>query len=241
MSVEQQRLPDPTARVLPLRHVVAGVVAVVLVVAFAALVGLGERLAEPCVGAAAAAAPAGWWGIADPLVLTFSGSLLVLAVLTLWIVDRYERRLMLLAESRARNRAIVDNMVDGAVHIDAHGRMVGMNAAAERIFGYRAEELRGQPVVLLFPPPLRDRLEALMLANPALGMPAELVGTHRVAGRRRDGSEFPLSIAISEVHVGGYLVYTAVARDLGAPSPSGLAGDTAVPASTSVDAVAPSA
>ncbi len=222
MSTNKQRYLDPAARPFPLRHVAAGIVAAVMVVGFAATLGLGERLLELGGDHGAASSFGLWQGIADPLLLTLIWSLLVLAGLVLWIVDRYERRLLLFAESRARNRAIVDNMVDGAVHIDAYGRMAGMNAAAEEIFGYRAEELRGQPAALLFPPPLRDRLEAEMLAAPDLGLPAELIGTHRVEGRRRDGTLFPLSLAISEVHVGGYLVYTALARDLSAPPPQTL-------------------
>jgi hypothetical protein len=42
------------------------------------------------------------------------------------------------------------------------------------------------------------------------------VGLHRVEGQRRDGTTLPLSLAVSEVHVGGYLVYTAIVRELAA-------------------------
>ena len=53
-----------------------------------------------------------------------------------------EREIAFLTESRARNRAIVDNMADGAVHIDVAGRLVAMNRVAERMFGYGSSEIR---------------------------------------------------------------------------------------------------
>jgi PAS domain S-box-containing protein len=234
MSNEKQRFLDPTAKPFPIWQLVAGVVAGALFAGFAAIIVLGARPPDGLDGGSAAAAAGVWQGLADAPLLALMACLLVLAGLCLWIVNRYEQRLQLFAESRARNRAIVDNMVDGAIHIDAYGRIVGMNATAVGMFGYRAGELKGQPVVLLFASPLREHLEAEMLYSPELGLPPKLIGKHKVEGRRRDGSEFPLSLAISEVHVGGYLVYTAVARDLSAPPPAGLELVTTGPTRTVV-------
>jgi PAS domain S-box-containing protein len=229
MSNEKHRLLDPAAKPFPIWQLVAVVVAVVLCAGVAASLVLGARLSDGTQAGSVTAAARAWQGLAEAPLLALMGCLMILAGLSLWIVNRYERRLQLFAESRARNRAIVDNMIDGAIHIDAYGRIAGMNAAAADIFGYRAAELKGQPVVLLFALPLREQLEAEMLQSPALGLPPKLIGKHRVEGRRSDGSAFPLSLAVSEVHVGGYLVYTAVARDLSAPPPAGLEIGTSRP------------
>jgi hypothetical protein len=58
-----------------------------------------------------------------------------------------------------------------------------------------------------------------------MGLPPALVGLHRLQGRRRDGTTLPLSLAITEVYVGGYLVYTAVVREIGAAEPLGSERD----------------
>jgi PAS domain S-box-containing protein len=200
-------------------HFVAAGVAVLLAAGAVGALGVAGGLAQ-----ATAAAPTLWWlppaTLLEPFLLLLLGTVATACALCLWTVTHYERRLALYAESRARNRAIVDNMLDGAIHVDAAGRVAGMNAAAERIFGFRAAELKGQPFPLLFPPPLRERLEAEMQAHPDVGLPAALVGRHRAPGRRRDGTQVDLSLSVTEVHVGGWLVYTAVVRELhGAPEP----------------------
>jgi PAS domain S-box-containing protein len=156
----------------------------------------------------------------DPLLLALMGMLIALSGMCIWIVLRYEHRLALFAESRARNRAIVDNMLDGAVHIDQRGRIVGLNAAAEGLFGYRIEELRGQPVTILLAPPQRESMERTMVAEHSLGLPAAMIGRHRIEARHRDGTTRSLSFSVTEVHVGGYLVFTAVARVLNDAEPA---------------------
>lgn len=111
-----------------------------------------------------------------------------------------------------------------------------MNAAAERLFGYEVAELKGQPMPLRLAEPWRERVAAQMREQPHLGLPPGLVGLHRVEGQRRDGTVLPLSPEVSEVHVGGYLVYTAIVRELAAgelpdyhPTPRLGAGEKARP------------
>lgn len=209
-----KKLLAPSGQGVPFSYLVAIMVAAALVVALFAAFALAQKLWE------LESAPRRAWlppaeSLLDPLLLAPLGAVVVLSVLSLWIVTRYERRLELFAESRARNRAIVDNMLDGAIHIDAAGRIAGLNATAERIFGYRSAELKGQPVSVLVSSPGRERLEAEMQAHPDLGLPPVLLGSHRFEAQRRDGTSLPLSLAVSEVHVGGYLVYTAIVREIG--------------------------
>jgi PAS domain S-box-containing protein len=128
-----------------------------------------------------------------------------LALLKTWSL---QRQIRLLNESRLRNRAIVDNMVDGAIHVDDSGDLVALNASAERIFGYASGEVRGKPLALLLAPGQEPALAQLLAATPAYVSPPEVIG------RRQDGTDFPLYLAISRVNEGGYTVFTGVARDM---------------------------
>jgi PAS domain S-box-containing protein len=208
-----RKLLAPARETIPFHYIVASIVAAALVVALFAGFGLGRQLWTQAPERSHGWQPLGV--LPDPLLLAMLGAVAVLSLLALWLVLRYERRLEAFAESRARNRAIVDNMLDGAIHIDAAGCVAGMNTAAERLFGYRATELKGQPISLLLSAPLRERVAAAMAEQPHLGLPPMLLGLHRAEGQRRDGTTLPLSLAVSEVHVGGYLVYTAIVRALG--------------------------
>ena len=98
-----------------------------------------------------------------------------------------------------RFRVLLDSAPDAAVIADASGRMVLVNSQTERLFGYRREELVGEPLEILLP----DRLRAVhvghrdgYLADPRtrpMGAGLEL------AGRRKDGSEFPIDISLSAI------------------------------------------
>ncbi|ESQ12537.1 MAG: response regulator [Thiohalocapsa sp. PB-PSB1] len=140
----------------------------------------------------------------------------IIAALVVWrMVSAMRRQILLLAVSRARNRAIIDNMVDGAIHIDAHGRLVALNSAAQRMFRCTSSELRGQPLTTLLAEVSRPRLEALLsIEQPGLPASELLCRAHDVKGRRRNGEEFPLYLAISQVQTNDYTVFTAIARDM---------------------------
>jgi PAS domain S-box-containing protein len=150
------------------------------------------------------------------LLLGVSTLAWTMAATVAWIIIRGQRQqIALLAESRERNRAIVDNMVDGAIHIDGDGRLVALNSAAERIFHWYSAELRDKPLTTLLATCSHGQMEGVLhdqITESPNQDPSSR--THEVIGRRRDGTEFPLYLAISEVKTGGYPVLTAIARDL---------------------------
>ncbi len=150
------------------------------------------------------------------LLLGVSTLAWIMAATVVWIIIRGQRQqIALLAESRERNRAIVDNMVDGAIHIDGHGRLVALNSAAERIFHWSSAELRDKPLTTLLAHCSHGHMDGVLhdqITEPRNQDPSSQA--HEVIGRRRDGTEFPLYLAISEVQTGGYPVFTAIARDL---------------------------
>ena len=149
-------------------------------------------------------------------VLAVKAAAMVLAVIVaIGFVRVFQTQISQLAESRERNRAIVDNMVDGAIHIDGDGRLVALNAAAEHMFGQSSKEVRGQPLSILLAPEHRQQVETkIRLAASRAGVEPPLNVALEVQGQRRNGTGFPLYLAISEVVMGNYPVFTGVARDL---------------------------
>jgi PAS domain S-box-containing protein len=117
-------------------------------------------------------------------------------------------------ESEARLRAIVDNAVDGIITIDEYGLIVDFNPAAQRLFGYEPGEVVGQNVKSLMPDPYRKEHDGYLRNYRETGQ-RKIIGIGReVAGRRKDGSVFPLDLAVSEVHFGGRRLFTGIVRDI---------------------------
>lgn len=144
-----------------------------------------------------------------------AAALLFAVVIMVAFARSFRDQIGQLAESRERNRAIVDNMVDGAIHIDGNGQLVALNAAAERMFGQSSKEARGCSLSILLAPAHRQQIETkIRLAAARVGTEPTLKVALEVQGVRRNGTSFPLYLAISEVVMGSYQVFTAIARDL---------------------------
>lgn len=119
-----------------------------------------------------------------------------------------------LEESQAKVRAVLETTVDGIITIDARGIIESFNRAAEHIFGYTAAEAIGQNVTLLMPKPYRDEHDGYIQKYQQTGQ-ARIIGIGReVVGQRKDGSTFPLDLAVSEFFVHGRQMFTGVVRDI---------------------------
>lgn len=111
-------------------------------------------------------------------------------------------------------QAVVQSAGEAIVSADSRGSMIAWNRGAERIFGYTVAEVLGQPLTLLMPEGYREAhlqgLERLRSTGEArvLGKSVEL------AGRRKDGSEFPLELSLAQWSVGGETFYSGVLRDI---------------------------
>jgi two-component system sensor kinase FixL len=116
--------------------------------------------------------------------------------------------------SEARWRAIVDSAVDGIIVIDAHGRVEAFNPAAERLFGYVAEEVLGRNVDMLMPSPYREEHDTYLARYLATGR-ARIIGTGReLQGLRKDGTTFPLHLSVGEMTIQGERKFTGILHDL---------------------------
>jgi two-component system, LuxR family, sensor kinase FixL len=119
-----------------------------------------------------------------------------------------------LQEREARLRSILETAPDAIIVIDERGIMESYSQAAERLFGYRAEEALGQNVSILMPPPYRERHDAHIDHYLRTGE-RRIIGIGRVVvGRRKDGSTFPMELAVGEARVSGRRVFTGFIRDL---------------------------
>jgi two-component system sensor kinase FixL len=121
-----------------------------------------------------------------------------------------------LHEIEARYRGLLDATVDAIIMIDSRGEIEVFSTAAERIFGYRADEVVGSNVRILMPEPdagAHDRYIANYLASRR----PQVIGIGReVVGRRRDGSTFPMELAVGEIGVGADTRFVGIARDVSA-------------------------
>ena len=118
--------------------------------------------------------------------------------------------------SEAQLRATLAAALDCVITIDAHGRVVDFNPAAQRVFGYTSEEAVGREMAaLIVPPALRERHRE-GLRRCVAGGPGTILDTRlEITGMRRDGSEFPVELTVTRIAVeGGPLRFTGYVRDI---------------------------
>ena len=121
---------------------------------------------------------------------------------------------MELRSSENRIRAIIDTVVDGIVTIDDQGFIHTFNPAAERIFGYTAVQIIGRKVNVLMPDPYHREHDGYLHNYLTTGV-RKIIGKGReVTGRRRDGSTFPMELAVSEMSINGARKFTGSVRDI---------------------------
>ncbi|WP_208605501.1 PAS domain S-box protein [Methylobacterium tarhaniae] len=114
----------------------------------------------------------------------------------------------------AHLRSILDTVPDAMVVIDEDGLIHSFSAAAERLFGYAASEAIGQNVRILMPEPMRAEHDDYLARYRRTGE-RRIIGTTRVVtGRRRDGSTFPMELAIGEMRSGRQVFFTGFINDL---------------------------
>ena len=113
-----------------------------------------------------------------------------------------------LNERQARLEAILNNAVDAIITIDKQGLIDSANPATEKLFGYENSELIGQNVKLLMPNPYRDEHDGYLKNYVETGL-KKIIGIGReVIGQRKDGSTFPMHLAVSEIVLGDRRLFT---------------------------------
>ncbi len=120
-----------------------------------------------------------------------------------------------LRESDARLRGIMNNTADGIITIDEQGLIDSFNHAAELMFGYTAEEMRGLNVSTLMPEPHHGRHDQYLENYLRTGKGKILgIGPRELDGKRKDGTLIPIDLAVSEMRVGDTRLFIGVVRDI---------------------------
>jgi len=119
-----------------------------------------------------------------------------------------------LRESEARARSILRTTVDAIITIDRHAQIRTFNKAAEDLFLFKASEVIGKNVNILMPQPYRREHDDYIDNYHQTGH-KKIIGIGReVTGLRKDGTTFPMYLAVSEVNVNGQRLYTGIVRDI---------------------------
>ena len=133
-----------------------------------------------------------------------------------WMTAVIERQSAVdeLAKSLRQTRAILETSVEGIIAVDETGHVSDFNPAAERIFGYGAEQVVGRSIGLLLPP--ADGTDDAALYGDPRTVLANTVGKRQeVHGRRKDGTVFPMSLSVGEMHLAdGSWGFVGVVKDI---------------------------
>jgi PAS domain S-box-containing protein len=119
-----------------------------------------------------------------------------------------------LAESESRLKAIVESAVDGIITIDDQGIIHSVNPAVQRLFGHPADALLGCNIKMLMPSPYSGDQENDVSVGRQLNDPRLRGLCKEMSGVRRDGSRFPVELAISENNLDDDVTYTLLLRDI---------------------------
>jgi len=110
--------------------------------------------------------------------------------------------------------ALLNAAADAMVLIDDCGRITRFNLAAERVFGYRPEEVVGRNVSVLMPQPFRGEHDGYLNRYHSTGVP-RIIGIGReVLAQRADGSTFPIDLSVGEFFDGAEHGYVGILRDI---------------------------
>ena len=111
-------------------------------------------------------------------------------------------------------RSVIDTAPDAIVTIDTRGRIESFSPAAERMFGYRAEEVTGRNVSILMPEPYRSAHDGYLQHYLDTGE-KRIIGIGRtVIARHKSGATFPMELAVGEVRTENDHVFTGFIRDI---------------------------
>lgn len=190
------------------------------VLASAALAGPGPALATGGLTLAGGLWLAGS-GVTDPAnqiqAAIFAGLVLAIAFGG-WTLKRSARQARAMVsdvrQREAHLQSILDTVPDAMIVIDEHGLIQSFSAAAARLFGWSGEEAVGRNVSILMPQPYRADHDGYLERYMRTGE-RRIIGIGRVVvGERKDGSTFPMELAVGEMRSGDRRFFTGFVRDL---------------------------
>ncbi|MEZ4528947.1 MAG: PAS domain S-box protein [Desulfobacterales bacterium] len=119
-----------------------------------------------------------------------------------------------LRESLIKNRTVLETIASGIITINEKRIIQDFNPAAERIFGYSAQEIIGRNVNILMPEPFHSRHDRYVETYLKTGR-KRIIGIGReVMGKRKDGTFFPLELAVNEMQIGDERMFVGSLTDI---------------------------
>lgn len=117
----------------------------------------------------------------------------------------------------SRFEGLFDTVFDGLILADHNGRILGLNRAARKIFGYTKHEAEGSPIGILVPELNRASWKDCAESHIAMGRAGNFIniGTQELQGRRKDGSGFPVALAMAPMPSAGPRQFVVTVRCVG--------------------------
>jgi len=119
-----------------------------------------------------------------------------------------------LRANEARIRAVADNVFDAIITTNEQGEIDTVNRAAEKMFGYSADELAGRNISQLMPSPYREEYAHNVETYLATGSGSMINNRVEVVGLCSDDSSFPMEIALNEMFLADSRYFVAISRDI---------------------------
>jgi two-component system sensor histidine kinase/response regulator len=138
------------------------------------------------------------------ILVTVGGSLLL----------RFRFLYQRMVQTEARTRTIMETAVDGIITVDSRGIIRDFNSAAEAIFGWQPSEIIGRTVDTLVPEPQRGQRESYLQSYFRSSSAQEGRSSQEIVGLRRDGTTFPLRIAIGEAALQNEKLFVGFISDI---------------------------
>jgi two-component system, LuxR family, sensor kinase FixL len=131
-----------------------------------------------------------------------------------WFGERHRATRLQSAGREAHLESILATVPDAMIVIDERGIIQSFSTAAERLFGYVAGEVLGKNIAMMMPSPYRENHDGYLERYLRTGE-RRIIGIGRVVvGERKDGSTFPMELAVGEMRSGAQRFFTGFIRDL---------------------------
>ena len=117
-------------------------------------------------------------------------------------------------EAILRLKSVIDTAIDGIITIDIKGKVETVNPSAAKLFGYEPHEIIGNNIKMLMPNPYQVEHDGYLERYLTTREP-KIIGIGReVRGMKKDGSTFPMRLAVSEVVFSNSRIFTGIIHDL---------------------------
>jgi PAS domain S-box-containing protein len=127
---------------------------------------------------------------------------------------RYRQLFHKMAAGNSRMQAIVETAVDGIITINHRGIIQAFNRSAERLFGWKADEVIGKNINILMPEPDKKHHDSYLHNYQTTGVPKIIGSGREVTGLRKDGSLVPIRLAVGRVDIPGEPMFVGFVTDI---------------------------